>query len=133
MFGAGGYGNREITIRANGIGTPWHEDDLAAIAAAGPDGIVVPKVNSVEDVHAIESALEKHGAPDRTRIWAMLETPVAMLHAEEICSASERLDRAGDGHQRPGQGAARPAGARAGCRCSAASSCACWRPGRPTR
>ena len=91
MFAAGGYGNREITIRANGIGTPWHDDDLAAIAAAGPDGVVVPKVNSVDDVRAIEAALEKHGAPDRTRIWAMLETPIAMLHAEEICSSSERL------------------------------------------
>jgi citrate lyase subunit beta/citryl-CoA lyase len=91
MVAAGGYGNREITIRANGIGTPWHQDDLAAIAAAGPDGVVVPKVNSVDDVRAIEAALEKHGAPDRTRIWAMLETPIAMLHAEEICSSSERL------------------------------------------
>jgi citrate lyase subunit beta/citryl-CoA lyase len=91
MFAGGGYGSREITIRANGIGTPWHDDDLAAIAAAGPDGVVVPKVNSVADVAAIESALERHGAPDRTRIWAMLETPIAMLHAEEICAASERL------------------------------------------
>jgi len=92
MFVAGGYGNREITIRANGIGTQWHDDDLAAIAQAGPDGVVVPKVNSAADVHAIEAALERHGAPDRTRIWAMLETPVAMLHAEEICGASERLN-----------------------------------------
>ena len=91
MFAGGGYGNREITIRANGIGTPWHDDDLAAIAAAGPDGIVIPKVNSAEEVRAIETALERHGAPDRTKIWAMLETPVAMLHAEEICGASERL------------------------------------------
>jgi len=92
MFVAGGYGNREITIRANGPGTQWHDDDLAAIAQAGPDGVVVPKVNSAADVHAIEAALERHGAPDRTRIWAMLETPVAMLHAEEICGASERLN-----------------------------------------
>ena len=92
MFVAGGYGNREITIRANGIGTLWHDDDLAAIAQAGPDGVVVPKVNSAADVHAIEAALERHGAPDRTRIWAMLETPVAMLHAEEICGASDRLN-----------------------------------------
>ena len=91
MFSAGGYGNREITIRANGIGTPWHDDDLAAIAEVGPDGIVIPKVNSAADVRAIEAALERHGAPDRTKIWAMLETPVAMLHAEEICGASERL------------------------------------------
>jgi citrate lyase subunit beta/citryl-CoA lyase len=91
MCAGGGYGNREITIRANGIGTPWHDADLAAIAAAGPDGVVVPKVNSVDDVRAIESSLERYGAPDRTRIWAMLETPTAMLHAEEICSSSERL------------------------------------------
>ena len=91
MFVGGGYGSREITIRANGIGTMWHDDDVAAIAQAGPDGIVVPKVNSAADVHAIEAALERHGAPDQTRIWAMLETPIAMLHAEEICMASERL------------------------------------------
>jgi citrate lyase subunit beta/citryl-CoA lyase len=87
----GGYGRRELTIRANGIGTPWHEDDLRAAAQAGPDAVVVPKVNSAANVRAIEGALEAGGAPDRTRIWAMLETPVAMLHAEEICAASERL------------------------------------------
>ena len=88
---AGGYGGREITIRANGIGTAWHEADLKAIAEAGPDGIVIPKINSADEVLAIEAALLRHGAPEKTKIWAMLETPVAMLHAEEICSASERL------------------------------------------
>ena len=87
----GGYGLREVTIRANGIGTPWHDDDLAAIAKAGPDAVVVPKIDRPEDVHAVEQALERAGAPDRTRIWAMLETPTAMLHAEAICRASERL------------------------------------------
>lgn len=92
MFAAGGYGDREITIRVNGIGTPWHEDDLVAVAQAGPDGVVVPKINSVADLHAIEAGLERAGAPDRTRIWAMLETPIAMLHAEEICASSERLE-----------------------------------------
>lgn len=88
---SGEYGSREIAIRANGLDTRWHADDVAAIAAAGPDAIVVPKVNSVDDVRAIEGALERHGAPDRTAIWAMVETPQAMLHAEEIASASERL------------------------------------------
>jgi citrate lyase subunit beta/citryl-CoA lyase len=87
----GGYGGREVAIRANGIGTPWHDDDLKAIAAAGPDAVVVPKVNTAAEVRAIEAALETGGAPDRTRIWAMLETPVAMLHAEEVAGASERL------------------------------------------
>ena len=88
---SGAYGRREIAIRANGLGTPWHDDDLRAIAAAGPDAVVVPKIDSADDVHRIEKALEAGGAPDRTRIWAILETPVAMLHAEEICSSSERL------------------------------------------
>ena len=88
---SGAYGRRELTIRANGLDTEWHADDVAAIAAAGPDAIVVPKIDSPADVHAVEAALEAAGAPDRTRIWAMVETPVAMLHAEEIAAASERL------------------------------------------
>jgi citrate lyase subunit beta/citryl-CoA lyase len=88
---SGAYGRREIAIRANGIGTPWHDDDVRAIAAAGPAAVVVPKVNSAAEVHQIEKALEAGGAPDHTAIWAMLETPVAMLHAEEICAASDRL------------------------------------------
>lgn len=88
---SGVYGQREVAIRANGIGTPWHDADLKAIAAAGPGAVVVPKINSAAEVHQIERALEVGGAPEHTRIWAMLETPVAMLHAEEICSASERL------------------------------------------
>jgi citrate lyase subunit beta / citryl-CoA lyase len=88
---SGAYGAREVAIRANGIGTPWHDADLKAIAAAGPAAVLVPKVNSAAEVHQIERSLEAGGAPERTRIWAMLETPVAMLHAEEICRASERL------------------------------------------
>ena len=89
--GSGEYGQREIAIRANSRDTEWHEDDVAAIAAAGPDAIVVPKVDEIADVHAVEKALEKAGAPDHTRIWAMVETPFAMLHAEEIANASDRL------------------------------------------
>ena len=94
--------------------------------------MVVPKVNSVDDVRAIEDALEKHGAPDRTRIWAMLETPVAMLHAEEICSSSERLavlvmgtnDLAKELHAQ-----------RVPSRLPlwVACNCACWPHGPPTR
>ncbi|MCB1030235.1 MAG: CoA ester lyase [Acidimicrobiales bacterium] len=87
----GAYGTKEVTIRSNGLDTSWHNDDLAAIAAAGPAAVVVPKVNSVADVRSIEASLEKGGAPDHTKIWAMVETPVAMLHAEEIAAASERL------------------------------------------
>ncbi len=88
---SGEYGAKELTIRINGLGTEWHEADLAAAAAAGPDGIVVPKVNSAAEVARLVDALEAAGAPDRTKLWAMLETPVAILHAEEIATASARL------------------------------------------
>ena len=85
------YGGREVTIRVNGIGTPWHDADLRAVAAAGPAAVVVPKVDSADAVHAIEKGLEAGGAPDRTAIWAMIETPTAMLHAEEVSRASDRM------------------------------------------
>jgi citrate lyase subunit beta/citryl-CoA lyase len=88
---SGEYGKREVTIRVNGLETEWHDADLRAAAQAAPAAIVVPKVNSAREVHNIERALELGGAPDETKIWAMVETPVAMLHAEEIAAASERL------------------------------------------
>jgi citrate lyase subunit beta/citryl-CoA lyase len=89
--GSGEYGHREVTIRVNGADTEWHADDLAAACAAGPDAIVVPKVDSADAVHALVDAMERYGAPERTTLWAMVETPRAMLHAEEIAAASERL------------------------------------------
>jgi citrate lyase subunit beta/citryl-CoA lyase len=88
---SGAYGDREVTIRVNGLDTEWHDADLRAAAQAGPAAVVVPKVNSATEVHNIERALELGGAPEKTKIWAMVETPVAMLHAEEIAAASDRL------------------------------------------
>jgi len=88
---SGEYGTKEVAIRVNGLDTGWHAADIAAAAEAGPAAVVVPKVSSVADVHAIDKALESGGAPDHTKIWAMVETPVAMLHAEDIAAASERL------------------------------------------
>jgi citrate lyase subunit beta/citryl-CoA lyase len=88
---SGRYGHREVTIRVNGIGTPWHDDDVRAAAAAGPAGVVVPKVESAAAVHRVGEALEAAGAPDRTAIWAMVETPLGVLHAAEVAAASERL------------------------------------------
>ncbi len=89
--GSGGYGRREVMIRVNGLDTEWHADDLAAAAKAGPAGVVVPKINSAAEVALVERSLEASGAPDHTMIWAMLETPVAVLGAAEIAASSERL------------------------------------------
>ncbi|WP_329174299.1 HpcH/HpaI aldolase/citrate lyase family protein [Streptomyces sp. NBC_01477] len=88
---SGDYGHREVTIRVNAPGTPWHADDLRAAAEAGPDAVVVPKVDAPETVTAVVAALEAAGAPDRTAVWAMIETPAAMFDARRIAAASERL------------------------------------------
>jgi citrate lyase subunit beta / citryl-CoA lyase len=88
---SGDYGKREVAIRVNGADTEWHTDDLQAACAAGPDAIVVPKVNSADAVLALVEAMAGFEAPEHTRLWAMVETPYAMLHAEEIAAASDRL------------------------------------------
>lgn len=88
---SGEYGRRTVTIRVNGIGTQWHDDDIAAASEAGPAAIVVPKVNSAAEVRQLVAAMEKAGAPDHTTLWAMVETPIAILSALEIAQASERL------------------------------------------
>ncbi|MGX1761063.1 HpcH/HpaI aldolase/citrate lyase family protein [Streptomyces lydicus] len=88
---SGEYGYREVTIRVNAPGTAWHADDLRAAAEAGPDAVVVPKVESAETVREVERALEAAGAPDHTALWAMVETPRAMLDARAVAAAGERL------------------------------------------
>jgi citrate lyase subunit beta/citryl-CoA lyase len=88
---SGEYGRREVTIRVNGVDTEWHADDMAAACAAGPDAIVVPKVSSADAVLELVERMASHDAPEQTKLWAMLETPYAMLHAEEIAAASDRL------------------------------------------
>ena len=88
---SGDYGRRTVTIRVNGLGTQWHDDDIVAASQAGPAAIVVPKVDSADDVARLVTAMEKAGAPDHTRLWAMVETPVAILDALAIARSSERI------------------------------------------
>ncbi len=88
---SGGYGPREVTIRVNAIGTQWHDADLEAACGAGPGGIVVPKVASAREVGQLVAAMERHGAPEHTRLWAMIETPTAIFDVRDIAGASERL------------------------------------------
>jgi len=88
---SGEYGTRVVTIRVNGLDTEWHADDVAAAAAARPAAVVVPKVNAAEDVLRVEQSLVAAGAPEQVAIWAMIETPAAILHAAEIAAATPRL------------------------------------------
>ncbi len=88
---SGDYGRRTVTIRVNGVGTEWHEADLTAACQAGPAAIVVPKVDSAEQVVRLVEMMQQAGAPDHTMLWAMVETPVAILDARVIAAASPRL------------------------------------------
>ena len=81
---AGGFGRRELVIRVNGAATPWGEADLIAAAKAGPDAILIPKASTPGDIMMAAKAIRDAGAPDRTRLWAMMETPVALLNADSI-------------------------------------------------
>ncbi len=86
----GGYGRREIIIRVNGLSSEWGRDDVAVVARAKPHGALFPKVSSAADIEAADAALSKAGAPAETLIWAMIETPLAILDIKEIAAASKR-------------------------------------------
>jgi len=88
---AGGYGGREVVIRINALSTPWGAEDLKMAAEAGPNAVLVPKVESADMVREVEIRLDALGAPETTQIWAMMETPLAKLKAEEVASSTPRL------------------------------------------
>jgi citrate lyase subunit beta/citryl-CoA lyase len=83
---AGGFGDREVVIRVNGLDTPWGMDDLAAAAAAQPDAILAPKITSPEQLAPYATALT-----GPTRLWAMIETCAAIFRLEALGQASQTL------------------------------------------
>lgn len=87
----GGYGKREILVRVNGLDSDWGRDDIAAMAKSGADAILLPKVESAEMVRQVEEILADQGAPANLAIWCMIETPLGVLHAEEIAWGSRRV------------------------------------------
>ncbi|MBM3637860.1 MAG: CoA ester lyase [Actinobacteria bacterium] len=83
---SGAYGKREITIRCNGLETPWGADDLVAAAQSCAHAVVIPKVDSVTTLDEVSRRLDAAGAPVTMTIWCMLETPTAILDARAICA-----------------------------------------------
>ena len=81
----GGYGLREVVIRINGLDTQWHADDLTAAAASNAHAVLLPKVEGGRQVQTVAAAL-----PERMDLWCMMETPLAILHAEEIAASSSK-------------------------------------------
>ena len=88
---AGGYGSRKLIIRINGADTEWGAADLVRACRAGPDAILLPKVEHPEDITRVAAGMVTHGAPEHTRIWAMMETPRGILNAAAIAASHPRL------------------------------------------
>lgn len=81
----GGFGKREVALRINGFETPWGRGDLEAAVAAQPDAIVLTKVQSPEDVASVGAVVRDQGA-QAVPVWAMIETPLAILNIREIAA-----------------------------------------------
>jgi citrate lyase subunit beta / citryl-CoA lyase len=84
----GGYGRRELIIRPNALETVWGAADILAAAAVAPDAILIPKVAHPGDIISAAKILKSVNAPEKTRLWAMIEMPVAVLFAREIAAAA---------------------------------------------
>ncbi|MBF5090510.1 CoA ester lyase [Novosphingobium sp. NBM11] len=90
---AGGFGHRRLIARINALDTPWGHDDLAALAAAPVEAVLVPKVDDADDVIALSRAMDAAGYAPGVKLWVMIETPRAVLALERIaaCAATTRL------------------------------------------
>jgi citrate lyase subunit beta/citryl-CoA lyase len=84
----GGYGKREVVVRVNALATPWAWDDIAVACAAGPDGVLAPKVESGGQVAELDDALSAVGFPREAGLWVMIETPRAIFSLPEIAEAA---------------------------------------------
>jgi citrate lyase subunit beta/citryl-CoA lyase len=87
----GGYGYREIAVRINPLSSPWGYDDLAMVTRSKADAVLLPKVESADMIRQTESVMVQQGARPEMGIWAMMETPLGMLRAEEVAGSSPRL------------------------------------------
>ena len=87
-----GFGYREAVVRINGLNTTWGIDDLKAFAHSNADAIVLPKVESAEQIQTLAEHLKKMNAPETMTIWAMIETPLAILRLQEIANAHPLLE-----------------------------------------
>ncbi|UFZ01964.1 CoA ester lyase [Bradyrhizobium ontarionense] len=85
---ADGYGKRELLIRINSLDTPWWSDDVAMAGQAATDGILVPKVSTVEDLRTVTDRLAEVGADPALRVWAMIETARAVLDADRLAATA---------------------------------------------
>jgi len=83
-----GFGDREVMVRINGLDTRWWVDDLNAVIGARPDAILVPKISDPNQLEDLAARFVDLHADHNVRVWAMMETPLAMLNAQRIAAAA---------------------------------------------
>jgi citrate lyase subunit beta/citryl-CoA lyase len=89
---AGGFGTREVIVRINGLDSPWWLEDINAVARVKPDAVLVPKVSHPRNLQDVADRLVDISAEHRIRVWAMMETPLAMINAAKIAEAAEDVE-----------------------------------------
>ena len=87
----GGYGHRELIVRVNAIDTPFGQKDIAAMSTSGAHGLLLPKVGGAINVQEADALMVASKAPDDMTLWTMMETPLGILHSEEIAFSSNRM------------------------------------------
>ena len=84
----GGFGDREVFVRINGLDTRWWVDDLHAVADARPDAVLVPKISDPHQLQDLAARIVDMGTDPHIRVWAMMETPLAMINVGAIAAAA---------------------------------------------
>lgn len=87
----GGFGEREVVVRVNGLDSAWIQDDLQAICASPPDAVLIPKIYGPEELIRLEKVMDDLGFAKEVSVWAMMETPASILGAREIAATGGRL------------------------------------------
>ncbi|MBV8080120.1 MAG: CoA ester lyase [Actinobacteria bacterium] len=77
-------------VRVNGVETPWWEDDLRAAVAGGADCVIVPKVERVEQVEAVDGVLAGLGSDAGLEL--QVESPRGLVEVERLAIASARVE-----------------------------------------
>ncbi len=89
---SGDYGLRELVVRVNEHDTHEGYEDIKAIAALGPDAILAPKVQTRTHIGTLSRLIYEAGAPAKTKLWVMIETPMAILNIREIAKMAKDED-----------------------------------------
>jgi citrate lyase subunit beta/citryl-CoA lyase len=89
---AGGFGAREVVVRINGLDTEWWLADIDMVHDVKPDAMLVPKVSHPGTLESVADRLMDIAVDHKVKVWAMIETPLAVLNAREIAAVAHDIE-----------------------------------------